>query len=250
MNFLEYGRITAILKKHFEWKEIPETREPLPRNSFLNTILSADTKGVANIYRVLNKKGNQIIGEVQQKWEEKTLLNFDTMEISKSFVFHNSIFKDCYLKYTQFRTLHRRFYTNEKLFKMGIKTSDKCNFCHVKTDSVKHKLLRCQVIINFWDRINIWKEEIGFIGYKITERKIILGDLENGQITTTIILLAKKVIYDSFKRGMLPSLVHVQNETKNFFYLEKYSFYLSHKSHIFDKRWHLLNIYYKNHNKQ
>ena len=39
MIFLEYGKITAILKKHFEWKEIRETREPLPRNSFLNTVL-------------------------------------------------------------------------------------------------------------------------------------------------------------------------------------------------------------------
>ena len=250
MNFLEYGKLLAILKTHFEWKEIPDSREPLPRNSFLNTILSMDTKGVANIYRVLNKKGNQIIGEVQHKWFEKIYLQFDTMEISKSFAFHNSLFKDCYLKYTQFRTLHRRFYTNEKLFKMGIKTCDKCIFCKVETDSVEHMILRCQTIANLWDRVNIWIEELGFIGYKLTERKKILGDLENGPIQTTILLLTKKVIYDSFKKGVIPSLAHIKNETKNFYYLEKYSFYLMHKSHIFDKRWHLMNIYYTNQNKQ
>ena len=129
INFLDYGKITAILKKHFEWKEIPETREPLPRNSFLNTILYMDNKGVSNLYRTLNKKGNQIIGEIHHKWEEKTTLNFEIIDISRSFVYHNSIFKDCYLKYTQCRTLHRRFYTNDKLYKMGIKNTDRCTFC-------------------------------------------------------------------------------------------------------------------------
>ena len=72
-------------------------------------------------------RGNQIIGEIQHKWEEKTFLNFENIDISRSFVYHNSIFKDCYLKYTQFRTLHRRFYTNDKLYKMGIKNSDKAH---------------------------------------------------------------------------------------------------------------------------
>ena len=67
MNFLEYGQITPILKKHFEWKEIPETREALPRNSFHNTIKSLDTKGVSYLYRALNKKGNQNIGEIQHR---------------------------------------------------------------------------------------------------------------------------------------------------------------------------------------
>ena len=152
--------------------------------------------GVSNLYRTLNRKGNQIIGEIQHKWEEKTFLNFENIDISRSFVHHNSIFKDCYLKYTQFRrTLHRRFYTNDKLYKMGIKNSDKCTFCHDESDSVEHMLLRCNVIKNFWDRINNWIEEIGFIGYTLTESKIILGNLENGQTITTLILLSKKVIF-------------------------------------------------------
>ena len=105
MNFLEYGKVTAILKKHFEWKEIPETREPYPRNSFLNTILAIDKKGVSNLYRILH-----------HKWEEKTLLNFSSIDIS-IFVFHHSLFKDCYLKYTQFRTLHRSFTLMKSILK-------------------------------------------------------------------------------------------------------------------------------------
>ena len=203
-----------------------------------------DNKGVSNLYRTLNKKGNQIIGEIHHKWEEKTTLNFEIIDISRSFVYHNSIFKDCYLKYTRFRTLQRRFYTNDKLYKMGIKNTDRCTFCQEDSDSVEHMLLRCDKIKNFWNGIQNWIIEIGFIGLPLTESKIILCDLDNGQTITTIILLSKKVIYNSFKRGKIPSLSHVKNETKNFFYLEKYSFYLKHKSHIFEKRWNLLNTYY------
>ena len=171
MNFLEYGKITAVLKKHFEWKDIPETREPFPKNSFLNTILHMDKKGVSNLYRILKKKGNQIIGEIHHKWEEKTTLRLDNIDITRSFVYHNSIFTDCYLKYTQFRTLHRRFYTNDKLFKMGIKKSDRCIFCLEESDSVGHMLLRCEKIKTFWNRIENWITEIGFIDYNLTEKK-------------------------------------------------------------------------------
>ena len=52
---------------------------------------------------------------------------------------------------------------------MGIKNSDKCTFCHDESDNVEHMLLRCNLIKNFWERINNWIEEIGFIGYKLSE---------------------------------------------------------------------------------
>ena len=82
-----------------------------------------------------------------------------------------------------------------------------------------------------------WKEKaqlsfssIEILDYTLTDSRIILGDLENGPVQNTIILLTKKVIYDSFKKEKKPSFVHVQNETKNFFYLEKYSHYIQKKA--------------------
>ena len=130
INFLDYGKITSLIKTHFEWKDIPDTREPQARNSFLNTILSIDKKGVANLYCSLHQKGNKIVGALSCKWEEKAQLNFSSNEISKSFLLRHTTFKDCYLRYTQFRSLHRRFYTNEKLCIMGHKNVT--NVCSVK----------------------------------------------------------------------------------------------------------------------
>ena len=37
---------------------------------------------------------------------------------------HHTKCQDTYLKYIQFRTLYKRFYTNDKLSKLGLKTSN------------------------------------------------------------------------------------------------------------------------------
>ena len=105
---------------------------------------------------------------------------------------------------------------------MGLKTTSLCTFCETDQDSVEHMLLNCAIISDLWRRVNNWIKEIGFINYNLTESKIILGDLENGNIPTTVILLTKKVMYNSFKKGKEPVIQHVQNETKNVYYQEKY----------------------------
>ena len=97
---------------------------------------------------------------------------------------------------------------------MGLKNTALCTFCKTELDSVEHMLLRCPIVIELWKKVNNWLNEIGFINYNLTETKKILGDIENGNIPTTIILLTKKVIYNAFKKGRVPVLQHIQNETK------------------------------------
>ena len=92
---------------------------------------------------------------------------------------------------------------------MGIKNTDLCTFCKTAVESVEHMLLRCPVIKELWKKVNHWLEEIGFINYNLTESRIILGDIENGNIPTTIILLTKKVIYNAFKKDRLPAIAHI-----------------------------------------
>ena len=54
------------------------------------------------------------------------------------------MFDDIYLRYIQFRTLHRRFYTDNLLYKMGLKDSPLCDFCHSFEDSNEHMLVDCE----------------------------------------------------------------------------------------------------------
>ena len=71
-------------------------------------------------------------------------------------------------------------------------------------------------------------------------RKII-GDLENGPILNSIILITKKVIYDSFKKDKIPSIFQIKSEVKNHYYLEKFTHRNNGKIQLFEKKgtfWH------------
>ena len=70
--------------------------------------------------------------------------------------------------------------------------------------------------------VNQWVTGIGFIDYNLSVSRKIIGDLENGPILNSIILITKKVIYDSFKKEKIPSIFQIKSEVKNHNYLEKY----------------------------
>ena len=94
----------------------------------LNIIDSLDTKGVSHIYQLLKGKKNSIIENANSKWNEKLDSQFEIFSFKKSF-YRIKMFDDVYLRYTQFRTLHRRFFTNNILFKMNQKASNLCDCC-------------------------------------------------------------------------------------------------------------------------
>ena len=78
--------------------------------------------------------------------------------------------------------------------------------------------------------------------YNISTTRIVLGDLDNAQFVNTIILLTKKVIYNAMKKEQ--HLLNVKNETKKFYFEEKYRLYLKGKGNFFEKQYSLLsNIY-------
>ena len=96
------------------------------------------------------------------------------------------------------------------------------------------------------DMVNQWITEIGFIGYNLSIFKKIIGDLENGPMLNSIILITKKVIYDSFKKDKIPSIFQIKSEVKNHYYLEKYIYRNNGKIQLFEKNWHLLTLKYEN----
>ena len=74
----------------------------------LNIIDSLDTKGVSHIYQLLKGKNNSIIENANSKWNEKLDSQFEIFSFKKSFS-RIKMFDDVYLRYIQFRTVHRRF---------------------------------------------------------------------------------------------------------------------------------------------
>ena len=83
-----------------EWKERTNLNLVRPNNCLLNVVLSNDTKGVSTIHTL------SIIEKACENWNEKIDSRFVTFDFRKSFT-RISMFDDIYLRYIQFRSLHR-----------------------------------------------------------------------------------------------------------------------------------------------
>ena len=141
----------------------------------LNIIVSLDTKGVSHIYQLSKGKNNSIIEKANSKWNEKLDSQLEVFPFKKSS--RIKMFDDVYLRYIQFRTLHRRFFTNNILFKMNQKASILCDFCKSEDDSNEHMHLYCELVKQIWREVELWISQIGVVDYVITEERIILGEL-------------------------------------------------------------------------
>ena len=113
-NFLDYNHIAFKKKKYIEWQDLPLHNEEFPRNSSLKVLLNLSGKGVSRLYGRMKESFSHVLDNAAEIWVDKTVLNIGSFCLSKSFHYHHSRYKDTYLKYIQFRTLHHRFYTNKK----------------------------------------------------------------------------------------------------------------------------------------
>ena len=121
---------------------------------------------------------------------------------------------DIYLRYIQFRTLHRRFYTDNILHKMKIKPSPVCGHCREVEDSNEHMLVSCSESQKLWREVENWLSVIGLIDYAIDEQTIILGELHKSYWINMVILITKKVIFNAKMDGKLPTIFSVKYNTK------------------------------------
>ena len=124
------------------------------------------------------------------------------------------MFDDMYLRYIQFRTLHRRFFTNDILFKMKQKPSTLCDFCQNEEDSNEHMFLRCVVVKQLWREVENWISQVGVVDYVITEEIIILGELKKSHWLNSIVLITKKIIFNAKINMTIPNMFCIKAGVK------------------------------------
>ena len=78
------------------------------------------------------------------------------------------------------------------------------------------------------------------IDYHLTDRKKILGDLENSSQINIILLIVKKTIYQSKLDCKSPTLLQVQVNLKQVFNHDYYNSIIKDKKHLFERKWSLL----------
>ena len=64
-----------------------------------------------------------------------------------------------YQKYFQFKLLHNRTITNEKLFKMKISDTEICEICHGERDAIKHAFLECNKSAKFGHKLKTGQKQ-------------------------------------------------------------------------------------------
>ena len=208
----------------------------------MNVILQKDIKGVSTIYKLLLSKNNSIVENASFKWNEKLGNVTESFDFKKSFTKLN-MFDDIYLRYIQFRTLHRRFFTNNILFQMRIKNSPLCTFCNESDDSNEHMLIECVKVKSLWTEVENWIAEVGVVGYLITDRITVLGELQKAHWINAVILLTNKVIFNSRINDTCPTFLSIKTQVKNLYKYEKYKYTLCDREDKLEKRWGMMLDY-------
>ena len=216
-----------------------------PANCQLNTILCRDTKGVSHLYRALLGNQNDIVNKVCLKWYDKGDITLHPYEVRNSFIKTHRMVDDIYLGYTQFRTLHYRYFTNDVLVKCRIKDDDTCSMCSSEKDSNFHMLIDCVKVQDLWSKVETWIQSLGMVDYHLTDRKKILGDIENSSQINLILLNVKKTIYQSKLDCKAPTLLQVQLNLRQVYKHEYYNSIINDKEHLFERKWSLLLNFFK-----
>ena len=149
------------------------------------------------------------------------------------------------LRYTQSRTLHYRYFTNDVLVRCIIKKDDTCSMCSSEKDSNFHMLIDCIKVQALWSKVETWIQSLGMVDYHLTDRKTILGGLENTSQINLILLNVKKTIYQSKLDCRAPTLLPVQYNLKQVFKHENYNSIINDKEHLFERKWSLLLNFFR-----
>ena len=159
--------------------------------------LQGALKGSSFAYQLLNQ-GN-VVPTSQPKWEE----DFNTAGHEHNPIDWNKVYSTPYKctidvksRYFQYRYIHRILPTNEFLFKIGIVGSDKCTFCGVEKETIKHLMWSCEKVSAFWKEVIKWLENLNFqINLSFLEVCFGVHNMNHANFINMILIWAKKFIY-------------------------------------------------------
>ena len=134
------------------------------------------------------------------------------IEISKELFLHYFTIAEAATTYNklrefQYRILHSIITTNITLKSWNIIDNDKCTFCQMEPDNLKHLLLHCNYSKIIWDHVKQLIQDISEITVQLSETEIILGisDSTELKIFNLVNMVIKQYIYACRCNKLLPS---------------------------------------------
>ena len=135
-------------------------------------------KGCGRVYNKLMAFDTGILIEVKNKWENALNEEVSYTIIENSFKEISNIKTGSYQKYFQFKLLHSRIITNEKLFNMNLSCTKMCKTCLMEVDTLKHSFLECLATVRLWKNVEDSSKTVISRSLKITDIEKIFGHLQ------------------------------------------------------------------------
>ena len=98
----------------------------------------------------------------------------------------------------QYKTSHDIVFTKSKLFKAKLASSNLCYLCLKTKQDLKHMLVSCPVVTEFWKIFLEWYETLTAAKLELSTVKILYGIIQNDhflKLTNHLLLIAKYYIY-------------------------------------------------------
>lgn len=190
-NFLTYyGVINAIPKEcKRSIRQTDPPQEPL-ENSFHN-LKTLTTKAIHKSFV------NAIFEEPTAK--QRLIGNgLASDQVKNYFNLAFSITKETKLTMFQYKILHNIVFTKSKLFKAKLTSSDRCYLCLNTKQDLRHMLVLCPAVSEFWKAFLDWYKTHTSIKLELSTVKILYGIIGNdklNKLTNHLLLIAKYYIY-------------------------------------------------------
>ena len=79
---------------------------------------------------------------------------------------------------------------------MNIKDTENCEYYQQRETNL-HAFVRCERSQRFWREVSIFLARLGYMNFRLEHKIIILGDTNKDLLFNLIIVLGKKVIYQT-----------------------------------------------------
>ena len=137
-NVIEYNDLRIKTAKILGNLDINKREGP---NIPLLLSLVGNEKGCSHLYKRLISRNGDILSKCAGKWSESLLEEISEVNLSQSFKKIDKDIDCTYVRYLQFRLLHRRIFTNELLYRMKIVDSPECPLCNNIPETIEHAFL-------------------------------------------------------------------------------------------------------------
>ena len=146
--------------------------------------------------------------------------------------------RNMYLWDIQFKVWHERVATNSRLYRMNIKETEACTYCQQRETNV-HAFVLCDRAQNSWRKVSLLLSRLGYRNVRLEQNVLIFGDKEMDFFFNMVIIIGKKVIYQSRGKRNQYSMRHFETLLK----LERESeeIYASNNDtpEIYERKWEM-----------